>query len=255
MNKKTKLLRAVLFLSIGIISILGGLHYFAKISAKSNVVLLETYFQCPVNGLSIGSAVNYRGVKIGSVKEISFLGAKYDVPSKESRNVYVLMEIDCDICRYRPDEDAKKTVERMIDSGLRAKFCGTQTVKASSIEFIVPEKNIPPARISLKSDYALIPPMPLETVNPSVESGINGEGFKGFDASAVLSNVIAMTQGASQMCNNINSVVESERDRLSRILENLDATASALRVFSETISENPSRLIRARSAEYLPETH
>jgi ABC-type transporter Mla subunit MlaD len=63
-----------------------------------------------------------------------------------------------------------------------------------------------------------------------------------------------MTQNAGDVCETVNTLVDSERERIGRILENLDATTTSLRTFSETISDNPSLLIRSRDAEPLPET-
>ena len=74
------------------------------------------------------------------------------------------------------------------------------------------------------------------------------------DLDVVWSNIQNGTEGAAAMCENVNSLVEAERDRIGRILENLDGATSSLRAFADTISENPSLLLRPRDAEPLPET-
>ncbi|MBO5941628.1 MAG: MCE family protein [Kiritimatiellae bacterium] len=254
MNKTRKFSGTVLFLISVAASVFGGLCFFGKIGHGRNMILVETYFQCPVNGLEKGSSVKYRGVKIGEVEEISFLGSKYDVSLKDSGNISVLMAVDPAVCRFRPDEVPQKAIERMISGGLRSRFCGMQTVGNSYIELLMPEKHIPEARISWRPDHMLIHSVPPDFAKSAIESGASNGGPEDFDATSALSNILAMAQSASQMCGSMNSLVESERDRVSRILENLDAASSSLRVFAEAISENPSRLIRSGNAEYLPET-
>ena len=97
---------------------------------------------------------------------------------------------------------------------------------------------------------------PAPSMLESVADGLTkvlGELNK-MDLAVAWSNVLTVTEGAAEMCGNINSLVETERGRISSILENLDGAASSLRAFSETISQNPSLLIRSRDAEPLPET-
>lgn len=43
----------------------------------SKNLILETYFDESIQGLDVGSIVKFRGVKIGTVKEITFVQDKY----------------------------------------------------------------------------------------------------------------------------------------------------------------------------------
>jgi ABC-type transporter Mla subunit MlaD len=42
--------------------------------------LMETYIEESVQGLDVGSAVKFRGIPIGKIKEISFVWPTYDTP-------------------------------------------------------------------------------------------------------------------------------------------------------------------------------
>ena len=97
---------------------------------------------------------------------------------------------------------------------------------------------------------------PAPSMLESVSDGLTKvlDQINQMDLAVAWSNVMDATKGAAEMCGNVNALVETERDRIGRILENLDGATSSLRAFSETISDNPSLLIRSRDAEPLPET-
>ena len=63
-----------------------------------------------------------------------------------------------------------------------------------------------------------------------------------------------LTGHAADMCENANGLIEEQRGNIGQTLHNLDGAVSSLRTFAETISENPSLLLRPRDGEPLPET-
>ena len=64
---------------IGVVAIVATLIYLGGMRGRGSEILVETYYDKPVAGLSVGSVVNFRGVKIGEVRELSFVGNKYVV--------------------------------------------------------------------------------------------------------------------------------------------------------------------------------
>jgi ABC-type transporter Mla subunit MlaD len=243
------------FVVLGALLIAGTLAYLGGVRGRNDEFLAETYFFNSVSGLDVGSTVNYRGVKIGKVKKISFIGAEYDdVPLKDGRNIYVLMAMDRKLLRRSRSEDPQTTLQKMIDGGLRATLSASGITGLSHIELNFPKTELSQAHIAWKPRFMLVHPAPsmLESVTDGL-TRVLGQ-VNSMDFSAGWSNILMMTSGASGMFESINSIVESERDRIGRILENLDGTMSTLRSFSESINENPSLLIRSRDAEELPET-
>ena len=255
MNNEANFAKIGAFIIAGVVLIAGTLVYLGGMRGKKNEFFVETYFHNSVSGLDVGSSVNYRGVKLGSVKKISFIGAEYnEVPPKDGRNIYVLMALDANLCRRSPEEDPRQTLRRMIDNGLRATVSASGITGLSHIEMNFPKTEIVDERISWSPRHMLIRPAP--SMLESVADGLTkvlGELNK-MDLAVAWSNILTVTEGAAGMCENINSLVETERGRIGSILENLDGTVSSLRAFSESISENPSLLIRSRDAEPLPET-
>ena len=145
-------------------------------------------------------------------------------------------------------------MERMISHGLRATVSASGITGLSHIEMNFPKTEVQDVKISWKPRHLLIHPVP--SILDSAADGLTKvlAQLNKMDLVMVWSNIVRLTQNAGDLCETVNTLVDSERDRVGRILENLDGTASSLRAFSETISDNPSLLIRSRDAEPLPET-
>ena len=79
---------------IGVVAIVATLIYLGGMRGRGSEILVETYYDKPVAGLSVGSVVNFRGVKIGEVREISFVGNKYVVEGQDGSRIYILIALD-----------------------------------------------------------------------------------------------------------------------------------------------------------------
>lgn len=255
MNNEANFAKIGAFILFGLALITGTLVYLGGMGGKEKRFFVETYFPTSVSGLDVGSEVNYRGVKLGAVEKISFIAAEYDdVPPKDGRHIYVLMALDSERCRRSQSETPEKTMARMISSGLRATVTASGITGLSRIEMNFPKTEIPDMKLTWKPRNLFIHPAPsiLDSAADSLTKVIGQ--LNQMDLVAALSNVVRAAKSAGDACETVNSLVDSERDRVGRILENLDGTTSSLRAFSETISDNPSLLIRSRDAEPLPET-
>ena len=86
---------------IGICAVLiAGILFISADTLRGDTILMETYINESVQGLSVGSDVLYRGVNVGRVKKITFAPLEYpmEIGSPEftaySRYVVVIMDID-----------------------------------------------------------------------------------------------------------------------------------------------------------------
>ena len=255
MNNEANFAKIGAFILFGAALIAGTIVYLGGVRGKGNEFFVETYFTTSVSGLDVGSEVNYRGVKIGSVRKISFVGAEYaDVPPRDGRNIHVLMALNPDVCRQSPGEDPEKSMERMISHGLRATVSASGITGLSHIEMNFPKMEVRDAKVSWRPRHLLIHPAP--SILDSAADGFTKvlSQLNKMDLVMVWSNIVRLAQNAGDLCETVNALADSERDRIGCILGNLDGAAASLRTFSETISDNPSLLIRARDAEPLPET-
>lgn len=120
-------------------------------------VIVETYFDRSVQGLDVGSAVKYRGIAIGNVKNIRSLPKKYN-PSLN----YVMLEVA--LFEEKMPEITSDTEEKLGESvkkGLRFQLAplgitGTMFLEA---DFLPPEK-IKDLDVTWKPDTPYIPSAP-----------------------------------------------------------------------------------------------
>ncbi len=112
------------------------------------------FFDQSVRGLKPGAPVEYRGLPLGRVVEISFKHS----PSGDSR-VPILIEIDADILRRASDAnlDESQLLRDAVRRGLRARLStGSLLTGALFVEFDF-IADAPPAEISHVDDIAVIP--------------------------------------------------------------------------------------------------
>ncbi len=88
--------------------------------------LLVCYFQGSVNGLNVGAPVKFRGVPIGTVKEMRFRLAHAEARTPEEFRIPVWFEIDLaeltDLRGGRPIRIDRARLDELIGHGLRAQL-------------------------------------------------------------------------------------------------------------------------------------
>jgi paraquat-inducible protein B len=115
---------------------------------------LLLFFDQSVRGLQIGAPVEFRGLPLGRVVDISFDHA----PAGEKR-VPVLIEIDPDVLRNSGQKAAKEKInlEEAVAQGLRARL-GTASLLTGAlfidIDFV---QNAPPAAITQSGRFEVLP--------------------------------------------------------------------------------------------------
>src|SRR5512147_973550 len=113
-------LGAVLLIIAGLV-VVGGGKFFKR------TVPVVMYFQGSVSGLSTGSAVNFRGVRLGQVTNVYI---RYQPDSSDPLLIPVLAELNADNLQFvLTDAEKKKirmgsgdTLRALIDQGLRAQL-------------------------------------------------------------------------------------------------------------------------------------
>ncbi len=123
-------------------------------SPTLNILLL---FDQSVRGLEVGAPVEYRGIAIGRVKNISF---EY-VEDVENRSVPVLIEVDPNLLRSDPEPIAPENeIPRLgdaIDQGLRASLKTGSLLTGALYVDIDYYTEVSPEPITYLSDYPVLP--------------------------------------------------------------------------------------------------
>lgn len=138
------------------IVILGAGNLFQK------NIILETYFDESIQGMDVGSIVKFRGVKIGTVKEVTFVQDKYKLDPDSphfSQGRYVLVKMAVkNFFNLNSTNEIEAILKRMVDSGLRIKLTSQGLTGTSylEIDYLNKETNIP-LDISWKPNEIYIP--------------------------------------------------------------------------------------------------
>ena len=104
---------------------------------------METYINESVNGLEVGTAVKFRGVRVGSVSEIGFVAGKYGKQAEGYRYVYVLCTLDRDLFGTMGPRSAKEQAADEVARGLRARTIsqGLTGQLFLGLDYVTPEQN------------------------------------------------------------------------------------------------------------------
>lgn len=243
------------FIIAGIVLIIGTLVWLGGVGGKDSEFHVETFFPNDVTGLDVGSAVNFRGVRMGSVKQISFVGAEYDVTVPEDgRKIYVLLALDRRLFRLNHVEAPEQMLDTLVRKGLHATVSSSGVTGLSHIELNFPKGNVPEERISWKPRRITIPPAPsiLQSAADSAQQIL--DQINRMDLLAAWSNAVSMLESANVTISSFGTLMESNGGNIGEILDNLREASSSLRDFANEIKSNPSVLLRSNDPDRLPET-
>lgn len=242
---------------IGAFALAIALIYIAGIGNRDGEYIVETYYDHPVSGLSVGSPVNFRGVKIGEVKEISFASAIYDdkeLSTNDFQRVVIVMAINCkrlDVCSQG---EARSVIEHFIRMGIRATIASNAVTGMSRVEFSIPLNPQAPETLKWKPRYLQVPPQPSLMENMSASLARVLYQFNRTDFQSVWSNISTVASSAALLTKEVSEFVRDEREGLSEIVNNVKDASDSVDELAETLKNNPSLLLRENDPQPLPET-
>ena len=245
-------------IAAGVLATILALVYFGGLRGRKNQILAETYYDREVSGLSVGSAVNFRGVKIGEVREINFVGNKYEAKDNDALRIYILMALDPKKIGYLEGEniDAEETIPYLVkERGLRASVtasgitglsrieCNLNANLAGQVETLPwkPKHLYIPQKVSLMDNFSDAATRVMNQINT-------------MDFGAAWSNVSASVETMSQVMRTTQEILESKKGDFERIVDNVSAAADSIRECASEIKANPSLLLRERAPDPLDET-
>ncbi len=239
----------------GVVAIVCTLVYLGGLGASRDVVYAETYSDNPVSGLAVGSDVNLRGVKVGEVKDISFVGSVYDdVDESDIPKIYILMAFTTSKMRKDVDIEPEEVLQAMVDKGLHATVTSSGITGLSKIELNFPKSDVDSRHISWKPRNVYIPSAPsiLESFSDSATKFM--QQLNGIDVVSVWSNVASVAESSAAITKNVDELVDGVKGGVSSVVRNVDETTTELKGLVEELRANPSLLIRSNDPEPLPET-
>lgn len=240
---------------LGLAAIVATVAYFGGWADGSDEILIETYYNYPVSGLSAGSPITFRGVKVGSVKEVSFVGRYYPAANEADREkIHIVFSVDTDLMGLGRYASAEHSLEQKVKLGLRATVRSNGITGLSRLELDYPRTPHDPAPISWIPRNIMIPPAPsmFENFADSLTRTVNH--LNRMNLPALGSNLTEIVESTAKLTSDLDILVVSSAPQINVILENLSAVSASLREFADEIRETPSLLLRSRDNEPLEET-
>ena len=238
MSKPLNNFKLGLFTLGGLALLVAGLLAFGARSYFQATSTYETYIAGDVTGLSVGSAVELRGVNVGKVTHIDFSWTEYEVTQPSYIVVQFVMRDDIE--PGLPGTARDELLQSAIQKGLRARIKSKGVTGASvlSLEYVDPAEN-PPAEVPWKPKNTYIPSAPGEfgELLAAVQKVLHN--VQGLDFSALNERVQYDLKSAGNLldkagqfdfgslstnANDLLTEVRSSNTRLKSLLQDTDDT-------------------------------
>ncbi len=234
-------LGAVALVIIGIV-VLGSGRFFTKRPA------FVMYFEGSVKGLAIGAPVVFRGVKVGTVTDISL---RFD-PDDVSVNIPVLAELDPhSITRPKGQLDPENYFKLLIAQGLKAQLQLQNLITGQLIieldfhpdkpaTFVQPDKKyleIPTIPSSLEEFTRALVQLPLDELMNKLISAIEG-----IDRVVNSPDFSESIQGMNQSLKDLQKLVQDISTQIGPISTDLRGTVSDARTFVRNFDTQITKL-------------
>ncbi len=128
MGIKPNYFKIGLFVLLAVMILLISIVIFGANLFDKERLYFETYFDNSVHGLSVGSPVEARGVQIGRVEEINFVGDRYSLPldnndfSKYAPYVMVVVSVDPEFMRGVTEDQPGSRLQQLVAEGMRIRY-------------------------------------------------------------------------------------------------------------------------------------
>lgn len=243
------------FIVAGVALIAATVVYIGGMRSAQHEFPAETFFDDSVSGLDVGSTVDLRGVRVGTVKRISFIGAEYaDARPEDRRKIYVELALDQRLFRMGDDRTPRQVLEGMVKRGLHATVSASGVTGLSHIELNYPKLDVGEKAYGWRPVHVVIPPAPsiLQSAADSAQQIL--DQLNRMDFVEAWSNVLDVTRQARTFLWSANTVLLGEQGGISEIVGNLREASASLRDFADGIRNNPSSILRTYTPERLEET-
>lgn len=255
MSVKTNNFKLGLFVLAGIGLVVAGIFAFGARSYFEKRTDMETYVDDEVQGLSVGSAVELRGVRVGKVTRINFTWNEY--PETNANYVIVHFEVRDDVSPLPPGSGRHEMLHSEIRKGLRArvKAQGVTGTCILSLEYVNPT-NYPTIEVpwTPRNDYIPSAPSQFNQLVASIEKSLRN--FEQLDFAKLSKSLDRNLAGIERVVNqagqfdfgaistNVNAFLVDLRDtnqRLKAFLTTTQGTVKGLNL--EKLSKDADTLL------------
>lgn len=229
MNERGKQLKTGLFVSGALVVLLVLLFYFGMSQIFVPKVRMYTTFSESVQGLNVGSEVKYRGVKIGTVRDISI--------HVEQKVVRVVMDIDpkrfsgiTGSSRNSREEQFDAFIKLQMKLGLRCRLelSGITGMKYIDLDYYGKPGEVPKSPVASQDDGEYIPAVssPFKDITGALTTVAEKLSRVDFEK---------ISQNASSLLHTLNHSIDEKS--LSGTLQDVQAAAADIRVVSKILAQ------------------
>jgi paraquat-inducible protein B len=245
MSAKTHHFRIGLFVLTGAVLFVGALFAIGLKAYFGKHDVFETYVTGKVENLAVGALVKLRGVTIGKVSSIEFIGREY--PQYQEQYVLIQFEVPRGTVWRAETGDVQQMLDREAARGLRARVQGQGFVGANilALEYVDP-KVYPVEPIPWTPQHYYIPSAPnqFNRVMASLEKSLGH--LEELDLAELLDRAKALVGAGNRLADNINRV------DFSRLGTNADALIVEFRETTHSLQQTLSAAQHAIDGADLP---
>ena len=205
MNTKTHHFRIGLFVVMGGVLLIGALFAIGLRAFFGKQDIFETSVTGKVENLSVGALVRLRGVTIGKVTSIDFVGAEY--PQYKDKFVIIRFEVPRRTAWGSDPDYIQQTLNAEVAQGLRARVQTQGFIGAGflSLEYVDP-KEYPPEPIPWTPKHYYIPSAPgqFNHLLSSLEKSLGR--VETLDLEGFLDRAKSLVDAGHRLVDNINQV-------------------------------------------------
>jgi paraquat-inducible protein B len=233
MSKKANKTMIGLFVVGALVLLIIGIVVFGSGTLFKRTNKFVLYFDGSVKGLSVGAPVMFRGVSIGTVKDISLI---YD--SKAGTIMLpVIVEIEQGRIKGAPSFGELGGDKKMIALGLRGKL---EVQRFLTGQLMVSFDFYPDKPAELRGILKQYPELPTLPTSPDIFELMNEMPIK-----EIAENIKAATKGIDRLVN--SSDLESSLYELPGTLHETKQAMRSLRLLTEYLEQHPEAILKGKS--------
>jgi ABC-type transporter Mla subunit MlaD len=162
MSERASYFKLGLFVIVGAAVTLAAVAILGAGAIFKQSITAETYMVESVQGLDVGAPVKHRGVPVGKVSRIGFLGEEYTLPTRNndgSLNLlasYVYVEMELEVTRRGKDRDIG-TYKSAVKGGLAARMASAGLVGNVYLDLYFPPDPPNPIQLSWEPRHLYLP--------------------------------------------------------------------------------------------------
>ncbi len=228
MSSRANYFKIGLFVLFTVIVLLVFLTTLGISLLTKDKILLETYIDESVQGLSVGSPVKNRGVQIGNVERIDFVLSDYKVGYDQPASKLILVVIAADPTKFASENkfQAKRVIQKRVEEGMRLQLTQQPLTGIAYLELdYFDPKEFPVPDITWKPNNIYV---------PSVKSMLSS-----FTKSAEIAVKKISEVNFKKLVDNVNSLV-SNLDKAIDDAHVSELSSSAIELIQELKESNDS---------------